>query len=264
MTRIAVIGMGNVGIQIIRNLILLSTTELDIGIIDPNISKVFSEIADIEDAMIILNKNIHINLIDYNDLNNYSICILSVGHIEETFNNGSRKYEYDTSSTIITDIATQMNNINYQGNVFIITNPNEAIADLFLSHIKNNIYSIYGIGTALDTLRLRSIYNDPTINAYGIHGNINKITPSEYDVPISIKYTNDRVWKILIGKKKSDFAIALLLTKIIFAYNSKQEFKIPLYVTNLHKNLLCSIQNGRIKYEESSAIQRRNGQLYNL
>ena len=76
MIKVAIIGMGNVGTQIIRNLILLSNIDLDIGIIDPNISKVFSEIADIEDAINILNKNININLINYPDLNNYPICIL--------------------------------------------------------------------------------------------------------------------------------------------------------------------------------------------
>lgn len=264
MIKVAIIGMGNVGTQIIRNLILLSNADLDIGIIDPNISKVFSEIADIEDALIILNKNIHINLIDYTNLNNYPVCILSVGNINETINNGSRKYEQDTSSAIIKDIAIQINSINYPGNIFIITNPNEIISDLFLSYITVNSCTIYGIGTALDTLRLRSIYNDFNINAYGIHGNINAITPEKYNSPISIKYANDRVWKILIGKKKSDFAIALLLVKIVLAYNNNQEFKIPLYVTNMHKNLLCLIQNRRIKYEESIAIQRWNGQLYNF
>ena len=264
MIKVAIIGMGNVGTQIVRNLILLSNTDLDIGIIDPNISKVFSEIADIEDAMVILNKNIHVDLINYETLNDYPICILSVGNIIETVDNGSRTYEQNTSSSLIKEIAIQINHINYHGNIFIITNPNEIISDLFLSYIKINTCTIYGIGTALDTLRLRSVYNDSNINAYGIHGNINKVTPRAYDLPVSIKYANDRVWKVLIGKKKSDFAIALLLIKIILAYNSDQEFKIPLYITNVHENLLCSIQDGRIKYEESTAIQRRNGQLYNF
>lgn len=264
MIKVAIIGMGNVGTQIIRNLILLSNIDLDIGIIDPNISKVFSEIADIEDAMNILNKNININLIDYKELNKYPICILSVGNIIETANNGSRIYEQNISSTLMNDIAIQINNINYNGNIFIITNPNEISSDLFLSYIKINTCSIYGIGTALDTLRLRSIYNDNNINAYGVHGNINQITPEKYNLPVSIKYTNDRVWKILIGKKKSDFAISLLLVKIILAYSNNQEFKIPLYITKIHKNLLCSIQNGGINYEESAAVQRRNGQLYNF
>lgn len=228
-------------------MVLLPDIELDIGIINRNISKVFSEIADIEDAISILDKNIHIDLIDYNNLNDYPLCIVSVGSIAETINNGSRIYEYDTLATLITEIADKINDVHYCGNIIIVTNPNESVADLFTSHITNNTCTVYGIGTALDTLRLRSIYNNSDINAYGVHGNINKITPESYNVPISIKYTNDRVWKILIGKKKSDFAISLLLTKIIIAYNSKHEFKIPLYVTNKHENLLCSIQNGRIQ-----------------
>ena len=247
MIKVAIIGMGNVGTQIIRNLILLSNQEVDIGIINRNISKVFSEIADIEDAMNILNKNVHINLIDYQELNNYPMCILSVGNIAETADNGSRRYEQNTSSDLINSIAAQINNINYTGDILIVTNPNEASADLFFSQIKTNTCAVYGIGTALDTLRLRSVYNDSNINAYGLHGNINQVIPEKYNLPVSIKYANDRVWKILIGKKKSDFAIALLLVKIILSYNSDQEFKIPLYVAFLHHNLLCSIQNGGIK-----------------
>ena len=168
--------------------------------------------------------------------------------------NGSRMYEYNTSSNLIGDIAAQINNINYNGNIFIITNPNEISTDLFLSYTKINTCAIYGIGTALDTLRLRSIYNDSNINAYGVHGNINYITPEKYNSPISIKYTNDRVWKILIGKKKSDFAIAVLLTHIILAHNYNQEFKIPLYVAHMHQNLLCSVHNGGINYEKSTTV----------
>lgn len=201
----------------------------------------YSEIADIEDAISLLNKNIHINLINYKKLNDYPICIISIGNIVETVNGGSRMHEQNTSSTLLNDIALQINDIHYNGNIFIITNPNEFSSNLFFNLLNSNSYNIYGIGTALDTIRLRSIYNDPNINAYGEHGNINYITPEKYNTPISIKYVNDRVWKILIGKKKSDFAIALLLAQIILAYNSNIEFQIPLYIAHLHTNLLCSI-----------------------
>ncbi len=168
MQKIGVVGAGNVGVGIVDALVMLGISK-EIILYNRNIDRAFGEVWDINDAVPLLNGNIHVSATDeLNDLKDCEVIAITIGDKQEK--GESRLDLLNKNRVIIVDLIKQLDIINIEAKIIIVTNPVDIITRIAISHSNRDKSKLFGSGTVLDTIRLREeIGTKLDINRKNIH-----------------------------------------------------------------------------------------------
>lgn len=153
MSKIAIIGCGNVGLSYVFSLInsILKIEELILIDIDQN--KLEGNLFDLNHASIALNRNISIKKGNYNDCTNADIVCITAGTSQN--NMKTRVGALDQNNHIMTSIVKEVKNSGFQGIYLIASNPLDIMCYTAWKNSDLPYNKIIGSGTLLETSRLK-------------------------------------------------------------------------------------------------------------
>lgn len=176
-TKIGIIGDGHVGCTIAHELIISGLVD-DLVMIDVNEGKVNADAVDFEDAMANLPYHTNVVVNDYDALKNAEVLISTLGKISlET--KGDRFQELEYNKKQLQPITESIKKSGFNGILLVISNPVDAITNLYQQLTGLPKEHVLGTGTLLDTARMKKVvakkFNvDPrSISGFalGEHGN---------------------------------------------------------------------------------------------
>ncbi|AWM74137.1 L-lactate dehydrogenase [Lactobacillus apis] len=176
-TKIGIIGDGHVGCTIAHELIISGLVD-DLVMIDVNEGKVNADAVDFEDAMANLPYHTNIVVNDYDALKDAEVLISTLGKISlET--KGDRFQELEYNKKQLQPITESIKKSGFNGILLVISNPVDAITNLYQQLTGLPKEHVLGTGTLLDTARMKKVvakkFNvDPrSISGFalGEHGN---------------------------------------------------------------------------------------------
>ncbi|WP_278952750.1 L-lactate dehydrogenase [Lactobacillus apis] len=176
-TKIGIIGDGHVGCTIAHELIISGLVN-DLVMIDVNEGKVNADAVDFEDAMANLPYHTNIVVNDYDALKDAEVLISTLGKISlET--KGDRFQELEYNKKQLQPITESIKKSGFNGILLVISNPVDAITNLYQQLTGLPKEHVLGTGTLLDTARMKKVvakkFNvDPrSISGFalGEHGN---------------------------------------------------------------------------------------------
>ncbi|WP_279082611.1 L-lactate dehydrogenase [Lactobacillus apis] len=176
-TKIGIIGDGHVGCTIAHELIISGLVD-DLVMIDVNEGKVNADAVDFEDAMANLPYHTNVVVNDYDALKDAEVLISTLGKISlET--KGDRFQELEYNKKQLQPITESIKKSGFNGILLVISNPVDAITNLYQQLTGLPKEHVLGTGTLLDTARMKKVvakkFNvDPrSISGFalGEHGN---------------------------------------------------------------------------------------------
>lgn len=168
MSKVAIIGSGNVGIGVLDALVLLGISQ-EILLYNREISRALGEVYDISDAIPLLSGSQTINATqDLSDLHDADIIVITVGAKQRPAE--SRLQLIAQNSKIIKNLMRELDTINPNAIIIIVTNPVDIMTRVAIENSKRPQQRLFGSGTVLDTLRLREeLGSQLGINRKNIH-----------------------------------------------------------------------------------------------
>lgn len=154
-TKIGIIGDGHVGCTIAHELII-SGMVTDLVMIDVNEGKVKADAIDFEDAMANLPNHVNITVNDYADLKDAQIVISTLGKISLEAK-GDRFEELEYNKKQLKPITDSIKKSGFNGILLVISNPVDAITNLYQQLTGLPKEHVLGTGTLLDTARMKKV-----------------------------------------------------------------------------------------------------------
>ena len=247
--KIGIIGDGHVGSTVAQQLILTGLVD-DLVIIDVNEAKVRADQLDFQDAMANLKHHITININDYSALKDADIVISAFGNIELEAG-GERFAELNYNRDRIGDIAKSIKKSGFNGILLVITNPVDAITNMYQELTGLPRKHVIGTGTLLDTARMKRAVGelmnvDPrSVEGFnlGEHGNsqftawstvkvlekpITEVAQAKHlkleDLNDEIKFGGQTVYK---GKQYTNYGISAAVTRLVETIQSDAHTEMP-------------------------------------
>lgn len=154
-TKIGIIGDGHVGCTIAHELIISGLVD-DLVMIDVNEGKVNADAVDFEDAMANLPYHTNIVVNDYDALKDAEVLISTLGKISlET--KGDRFQELEYNKKQLQPITESIKKSGFNGILLVISNPVDAITNLYQQLTGLPKEQVLGTGTLLDTARMKKV-----------------------------------------------------------------------------------------------------------
>lgn len=154
-TKIGIIGDGHVGCTIAHELIISGLVD-DLVMIDVNEGKVNADAVDFEDAMANLPYHTNIVVNDYDALKDAEVLISTLGKISlET--KGDRFQELEYNKKQLQPITESIKKSGFNGILLVISNPVDAITNLYQQLTGLPKEHVLGTGTLLDTARMKKV-----------------------------------------------------------------------------------------------------------
>ena len=154
-TKIGIIGDGHVGCTIAHELIVSGLVD-DLVMIDVNEGKVNADAVDFEDAMANLPYHTNIVVNDYDALKDAEVLISTLGKISlET--KGDRFQELEYNKKQLQPITESIKKSGFNGILLVISNPVDAITNLYQQLTGLPKEHVLGTGTLLDTARMKKV-----------------------------------------------------------------------------------------------------------
>lgn len=176
MSKIVIVGCGNVGISYAYSLVVTKCKISELVLIDINKTKAEGEAQDLMHASTYNSNRILIKAGDYSDCNNADIVCICAGKNQEV--GETRRDLINKNYEVFKNIISEINKTTFNGIYLIATNPLDVMTYITykLSHFPAN--KVIGSGTVLDSARLRGLVgaelgvNPQNIHAYviGEHG----------------------------------------------------------------------------------------------
>ena len=176
MSKIVIVGCGNVGISYAYSLVVTKCKISELVLIDINKTKAEGEAQDLMHASTYNSNRIVIKAGDYSDCNNADIVCICAGKNQEV--GETRRDLINKNYEVFKNIISEINKTTFNGIYLIATNPLDVMTYITykLSHFPAN--KVIGSGTVLDSARLRGLVgaelgvNPQNIHAYviGEHG----------------------------------------------------------------------------------------------
>ncbi|RMC48329.1 L-lactate dehydrogenase [Lactobacillus sp. ESL0263] len=154
-TKIGIIGDGHVGCTIAHELIISGLVD-DLVMIDVNEGKVNADAVDFEDAMANLPYHTNVVVNDYDALKDAEVLISTLGKISlET--KGDRFQELEYNKKQLQPITESIKKSGFNGILLVISNPVDAITNLYQQLTGLPKEHVLGTGTLLDTARMKKV-----------------------------------------------------------------------------------------------------------
>ena len=247
--KIGIIGDGHVGSTVAQQLILTGLVD-DLVMIDVNEAKVRADQLDFQDAMANLKHHTTININDYSALKDADIVISAFGNIELEAG-GERFAELNYNRDRIGDIAKSIKKSGFNGILLVITNPVDAITNMYQELTGLPRKHVIGTGTLLDTARMKRAVGelmnvDPrSVEGFnlGEHGNsqftawstvkvlekpITEVAQAKHlkleDLNDEIKFGGQTVYK---GKQYTNYGISAAVTRLVETIQSDAHTEMP-------------------------------------
>lgn len=247
--KIGIIGDGHVGSTIAQQLILTGLVD-DLVMIDVNEAKVRADQLDFQDAMANLKHHTTITINDYSALKDADIVISAFGNIELEAG-GERFAELNYNRERIGDIAESIKKSGFNGILLAITNPVDAITNMYQELTGLPRKHVIGTGTLLDTARMKRAVGermnvDPrSVEGFnlGEHGNsqftawstvkvlekpITEVAKAKHlkleDLNDEIKFGGQTVYK---GKQYTNYGISAAVTRLVETIQSDAHTEMP-------------------------------------
>ena len=234
MSKIVIIGCGNVGMSYAYSLINQKCNVDELILIDKNIEKAKGEAMDLNHSIPYSPNVINIKAGDYSDCANADIVMLSAGANQEI---GETRLDLIHKNDIIFKSIIELVMKNGFNGIFLVaTNPVDAMSYITYKYSGLNPNKIIGTGTSLDTARLRYMLsrkfdiNPKNVHAYvmGEHGDsefvawsasligtisINNKLTKEEKLEISTQ-VRDSAYEIIKKKGNTSYGIGTCLVRI--------------------------------------------------
>ncbi|WP_338200189.1 L-lactate dehydrogenase [Lactobacillus rizhaonensis] len=247
--KIGIIGDGHVGSTVAQQLILTGLVD-DLVMIDVNEAKVRADQLDFQDAMANLKHHTTITINDYSALKDADIVISAFGNIELEAG-GERFAELNYNRERIGDIAESIKKSGFNGILLAITNPVDAITNMYQELTGLPRKHVIGTGTLLDTARMKRAVGermnvDPrSVEGFnlGEHGNsqftawstvkvlekpITEVAKAKHlkleDLNDEIKFGGQTVYK---GKQYTNYGISAAVTRLVETIQSDAHTEMP-------------------------------------
>ena len=247
--KIGIIGDGHVGSTVAQQLILTGLVD-DLVMIDVNEAKVRADQLDFQDAMANLKHHTTITINDYSALKDADIVISAFGNIELEAG-GERFAELNYNRERIGDIAKAIKKSGFNGILLVITNPVDAITNMYQELTGLPRKHVIGTGTLLDTARMKRAVGelmnvDPrSVEGFnlGEHGNsqftawstvkvlekpITEVAQAKHlkleDLNDEIKFGGQTVYK---GKQYTNYGISAAVTRLVETIQSDAHTEMP-------------------------------------
>ena len=234
MSKIVIVGCGNVGMSYAYSLINQKCNVDELILIDKNIEKAKGEAMDLNHSIPYSPNVINIKAGDYSDCANADIVMLSAGANQEI---GETRLDLIHKNDIIFKSIIELVMKNGFNGIFLVaTNPVDAMSYITYKYSGLNPNKIIGTGTSLDTARLRYMLsrkfdiNPKNVHAYvmGEHGDsefvawstsligtisINNKLTKEEKLEISTQ-VRDSAYEIIKKKGNTSYGIGTCLVRI--------------------------------------------------
>ena len=247
--KIGIIGDGHVGSTVAQQLILTGLVD-DLVMIDVNEAKVRADQLDFQDAMANLKHHTTININDYSALKDADIVISAFGNIELEAG-GERFAELNYNRERIGAIAEAIKKSGFNGILLAITNPVDAITNMYQELTGLPRKHVIGTGTLLDTARMKRAVGermnvDPrSVEGFnlGEHGNsqftawstvkvlekpVTEVAEAKHlkleDLNDEIKFGGQTVYK---GKQYTNYGISAAVTRLVETIQSDAHTEMP-------------------------------------
>ncbi|WP_278951661.1 L-lactate dehydrogenase [Lactobacillus apis] len=247
--KIGIIGDGHVGSTVAHQLLVSGLVD-DLVLIDVNEAKVTADELDFQDAMANLKHHTNIVINDYSALKDADIIISAFGNISLEAG-GERFAELNYNRERIGDIAASIKKSGFDGILVAITNPVDAITNMYQELTGLPKKHVIGTGTLLDTSRMKRAVGsrlnvDPrSVEGFnlGEHGNSQftawstvkvleqPITELVKDKPWKLEDLNDEIkfggQTVYKGKQYTNYGIAAAVTRLVETIESDSRTELP-------------------------------------
>ena len=247
--KIGIIGDGHVGSTVAHQLLVSGLVD-DLVLIDVNEAKVTADELDFQDAMANLKHHTNIVINDYSVLKDADIIISAFGNISLEAG-GERFAELNYNRERIGDIAASIKKSGFDGILVAITNPVDAITNMYQELTGLPKKHVIGTGTLLDTSRMKRAVGsrlnvDPrSVEGFnlGEHGNSQftawstvkvleqPITELVKDKPWKLEDLNDEIkfggQTVYKGKQYTNYGIAAAVTRLVETIESDARTELP-------------------------------------
>ena len=247
--KIGIIGDGHVGSTVAHQLLVSGLVD-DLVLIDVNEAKVTADELDFQDAMANLKHHTNIVINDYSALKDADIIISAFGNISLEAG-GERFAELNYNRERIGDIAASIKKSGFDGILVAITNPVDAITNMYQELTGLPKKHVIGTGTLLDTSRMKKAVGsrlnvDPrSVEGFnlGEHGNSQftawstvkvleqPITELVKDKPWKLEDLNDEIkfggQTVYKGKQYTNYGIAAAVTRLVETIESDARTELP-------------------------------------
>lgn len=247
--KIGIIGDGHVGSTVAHQLLISGLVD-DLVLIDVNEAKVTADELDFQDAMANLKHHTNIVINDYSALKDADIIISAFGNISLEAG-GERFAELNYNRERIGDIAASIKKSGFDGILVAITNPVDAITNMYQELTGLPKKHVIGTGTLLDTSRMKRAVGsrlnvDPrSVEGFnlGEHGNSQftawstvkvleqPITDLVKDKPWKLEDLNDEIkfggQTVYKGKQYTNYGIAAAVTRLVETIESDARTELP-------------------------------------
>lgn len=176
MSKVVVIGCGNVGMSYAYALLNQQTHVSELALIDLDKDRVEGEVMDLNHCLAFAPSKIDIKVGDYSDLKDADLVVIAAGANQ---NVGETRMDLiNKNSKIFKDIVAKIMENDFKGIFLVATNPLDVMTYLTYKYSGVEPNRVIGSGTSLDTSRLKYVIaeeldiNPKDINAYviGEHG----------------------------------------------------------------------------------------------
>ncbi len=214
MSKIVIVGCGNVGITYCYTVLNQILGINEIVLIDINKEKLQGQVLDLCHSLFNLNSNAKIIAGDYKDCIDADIVCITAGPKQSTTKKSRMEDLYEANS-IFKDIIPKIKNSGFSGIYLIASNPLDIMTYVTWKYSGQTTSKIIGSGTLLDTARLKYVlskkYSKPiselTGYVLGEHGDSQFIPWSTVNIP---KLPESEITEIENVVKKAGFTVGKL------------------------------------------------------
>jgi len=255
-SKIAIVGIGNVGTALAHQLVISNTCD-DLVLIDLNKKKAWAEVTDLKHSLGFSEANMKLIPGDYEDCKDADIVVLAVA---APYKLGMTRLDMMEKATVIVQsIVPKVMASGFNGMFVVITNPVDAMTYLVQKLSGLPTHKVIGTGTSLDTARLRHYLADTmevdprSVEAMcmGEHGDSQMIPWSQVTVGSKnfndiLEDNSDRLkgietdqvrqeiaqiaYEIVKNKGATNYGIASVVAKIVKAIIRDEHMVMPVTV----------------------------------
>lgn len=270
LSKIGVIGAGNVGAAVVNALVLKNIGK-EIILYNRDINKAIGQAMDIDDTIPLLSE-MKVDATDnYNDLKDCKVIVITIGARQKE--NETRIQLLERNAHIIKSTMLELDIYAPDAIIILVSNPVDILTRVAQESSKRDTCMIFGSGTLLDTSRLRyQLGKELSINRKNIHGHvIGEHGDSEFPVWSSTiigsirldhfvsniedlerikekvtRLVKERAYEIIKRKGYTDFGVAVAVVKLIQSVirDEKKIFSVSVKVNkdySLDENVVLSL-----------------------